>query len=339
MSGQSWGVAADGGYMANPELSNELRIAAQPMMRFMQFIRQQPDYGKGKGEQLDYEKITDVETAANVDGLSEYNPMPETKFAVRKASLTAREYGNSVPWTGKLEILARWDPSVPVLRTLRNDMAKTMDRITSRHFKASGVCYTPTGTTGTPTYTWTAGNTDAVGKPTVAATRNALVSDVQNIRDRMADDYRIPPYDGEHYICLASTYFLRGIKNDPYFINAALYGDPDRLFFGEVGMIEGVRFIEVNHRASLAPFPIGSPVCGEAVFFGEDPVVQGVAMAPEIRAKIPTDFGRSKGLAWYFLGGWATPWRYGKNGTNIDAETRVIWFSGSNADLGPPPTY
>ena len=32
-------------------------------------------------------------------------------------------------------------------------------------------------------------------------------------------------------------------------------------------------------------------------------MAEGVTIPEEMRAKIPTDYGRSKGVAWYYLGG------------------------------------
>jgi hypothetical protein len=49
MAQQRWAVSADGGYLANPQLSKELRVAAQPLMRFRQFVRPEPGFGKKKG--------------------------------------------------------------------------------------------------------------------------------------------------------------------------------------------------------------------------------------------------------------------------------------------------
>ena len=40
-----------------------------------------------------------------------------------------------------------------------------------------------------------------------------------------------------------------------------------------------------------------------AIFTGGDTVTEAVCIPEEIRAKIPGDFGRSRGLAWYYLGG------------------------------------
>ncbi len=67
---------------------------------------------------------------------------------------------------------------------------------------------------------------------------------------------------------------------------------------GEVGRYESVRFVEQTHIAKEA-FTNSDFV----YFFGEDTVAEAVAIPEEIRGKIPTDFGRSKGIAWYYLGG------------------------------------
>jgi len=50
-------------------------------------------------------------------------------------------------------------------------------------------------------------------------------------------------------------------------------------------------------------------------------VAEAVCVPEEMRGKIPTDYGRSKGVAWYYLGG------FGIVHTNV-AQTRIIkWAS------------
>lgn len=34
MAQQKWGISADGGFLANPRISEKLRYAAQPLMKF-----------------------------------------------------------------------------------------------------------------------------------------------------------------------------------------------------------------------------------------------------------------------------------------------------------------
>jgi hypothetical protein len=40
-------------------------------------------------------------------------------------------------------------------------------------------------------------------------------------------------------------------------------------------------------------------------FFGEDTVAEALVVPEEMRGKIPSDYGRAKGIAWYYLGGFA----------------------------------
>ena len=39
------------------------------------------------------------------------------------------------------------------------------------------------------------------------------------------------------------------------------------------------------------------------MFLGADTVAEAVAIPEEVRGKIPTDYGRARGIAWYYLGG------------------------------------
>jgi hypothetical protein len=72
---------------------------------------------------------------------------------------------------------------------------------------------------------------------------------------------------------------------------------------GEIGRYEGVRFVEQTNIAK-AGFTTNNK-SNWAFFFGSDTVAEGIAVPEEIRGKIPTDYGRSQGIAWYFLGGFA----------------------------------
>jgi hypothetical protein len=80
---------------------------------------------------------------------------------------------------------------------------------------------------------------------------------------------------------------------------------------GETGRYEGVRFVEQTYRAKGGSTTgLGTPAgawaqtkSDWAVFMGADTVAEAVAIPEEIRGKIPTDFGRARGIAWYYLGG------------------------------------
>jgi len=63
---------------------------------------------------------------------------------------------------------------------------------------------------------------------------------------------------------------------------------------GEKGRYEGIRYCEQTNIASE-----GWTLSDAIYFFGADTVVEAFAIPEEIRGKIPTDFGRSRGIAWY----------------------------------------
>ena len=42
--------------------------------------------------------------------------------------------------------------------------------------------------------------------------------------------------------------------------------------------------------------------------------MEGVAVAEELRQKVPADYGRSQGLAWYAIAGWEKIWDEANDG-------------------------
>ena len=69
---------------------------------------------------------------------------------------------------------------------------------------------------------------------------------------------------------------------------------------GEIGRYESTRFIE---QTNIAKGTFVNAKSNWAFFFGADTVAEGIAVPEEMRGKIPTDYGRSRGIAWYYLGG------------------------------------
>jgi hypothetical protein len=83
---------------------------------------------------------------------------------------------------------------------------------------------------------------------------------------------------------------------------------------GEIGRYNGVRFIESNFAGAYTFAPTtgaatavswGQSKSAPGYLFGGPTVREAVAVPEEIRVKIPTDYGRSQGIAWYSLLGWA----------------------------------
>ena len=86
---------------------------------------------------------------------------------------------------------------------------------------------------------------------------------------------------------------------------------------GEMGRYEGMRYLKQNqipkggaiNSATFDPYsntadPWTSGKSSWIYFAGEDTVGEAIVVPEEIRAKLPTDYGRSKGIAWYALVGY-----------------------------------
>ena len=310
MAGQAWQVNATGGFLANPRLSRQIRHAASLIMKFRQFVRPEPGHGKGKGDRMLIDRITQVAVAGGK--LSENARIPETNVTISQQTLTVFEWGNAIPYTGKLENLSEFSVDNLWTKALRDDQAETLDADAANEFQAAQVKFTPTGTTATPT-----GVFDTDGTVSTAATRDVLGFDVREVILYLRSTLKAPPFDGENYICISSPEFTNSLLQDEDIRQDFRFGDPQRLFIGEVGRWHKTRYIEEN--TTLSQTLSGTSFRCEAVIFGEDPVVEGIAVPGEIRAKIPEDYGRSKGVAWYALLGFKIVWD-----TALPRQARIV---------------
>ncbi len=320
MAQQSWASdSGANGFRTTVDISKKVIHAAQPMMKFRQFVSVEPAFGKNKGESVQIYRAGNTDVVEDTAAINELDRMPTASVAVSPRLITVNEYGRAIPFTGKVETLAEVDVESNVyLKALRNHMAKTIDYQVALAFKSSDITFSPTSATaGTWAVTGTAGAT---------ATSNITAKHIKDIVDAMkvgtfgANVGRpIPYYDGESYVCIASVNFLRGLKDDADYEVAAKYAHPEDLYLGEVGRFYNVRFIETNHVTALSNGVGTSSVLGEAIFFGEDPVREIVAVPEEVRAKLPEDYGRDKGLAWYAMLGWGRVWDF-----STDSEEHIV---------------
>lgn len=303
------GASAQGGYFTNPRLSKTLRYALTPLMKFRQFADIKEGWGKQVGEKLLYDKISRISTAGGT--LIETNVMPEHQFSIGQGTITLSEFGNSVPFTGKLEALSEFNVNDPTQRVLRDDMASILDKACGLRFKQTRRKYIPlTSVTGS----FQSRATDStIASAAAGGTMkyNVKVWHIKEIIDNLRGR-NVPTYDGQDYVGLFSVTALRSLSDDSDWTDAAKYGDPERLFAGEVGRIYGCRCVrETNYL--LNNLGTGSNK-GEGVIFGAENVIEGIAVPEELRQKIPTDFGRSKGIAWYGILGFKRMWKMDDSG-------------------------
>ena len=304
MSQQLWATSSLGGYLSNNVLSKQIRHAAQPLMKFRQFVSPESAAGKARGEKVFFNKISNISTAGGT--LTETSTIPKRNYTIVQSTLTVNEYGNAIPFTLKVQSLA--DVTVPdiVKTVLRNDMAKVLDSAAAAEYKT---CVYKAAVVNTATTTFSTSGT-------ASATSSGSMSDktVRDVIDKLKT-LNVPRYDGSNYVCIASTNSIRGLYD--FFEAKIMQTTAKPMYNGEIGQYYGCRFIE---ETNILKNTLGSgSIDGEAVFFGGDPVREGIVIPEDIRIDIPKDFGRDQAIAWYYLGGFKITWDF----TN-DSETRII---------------
>lgn len=312
MAGQLWGTSSLGAYFTNQELSRELRVVSQPTFRFRQFVEAKNAKGKNRGDKLYFDKIKNVATQGGT--LVETTTIPETNYTIVQGTLTINEYGNAIPFTGKLDVLSEFDVNNTVVIALRNDYEKVLDSAVGSQFTSNAYKYVCTSGTSSALTT--------NGTFTASATADINAFHVKQIVKSFKTRNIRPYADGQDYICIAGPQAMFGMFNDTGaggWIDVSKYTDSyaSGIFNGEVGKYHQVRFVEETNFLSNT---VGnSSAYGEAIFFGIDAVMEGVAVPEEIRAKIPQDYGRDMGLCWYALLGYQLTWSQ-----SVDGEDHVI---------------
>ncbi|HET8635336.1 MAG TPA: hypothetical protein VFL96_00640 [Acidobacteriaceae bacterium] len=310
MAGQLWSVNSLGGYMYAQELSDILRTAVQPLVKFRQFAdaKDFTDKGLHKGQIFTWDVYNDVATAGTT--LTETTTVPETNFTIAQGTGTVTEMANSVPYTGMLDNLSKHPVQEIINRVLKNDAKKGLDGQAWNQFNQTLLRIAPTGGTSTSAITLTTNGTATITN-SVALGKNHIKVIVDTMKER-----NIPPYMGDEYFAIAWPSTYRQVKNDLEGVYQYRDQGFQMIYNGEIGKYEGTRFIEQtniphgnyssgNFTSSSSFTTWTNGLSDWAFFFGEDTVAEALVVPEEIRGKIPGDYGRSKGISWYYLGGFA----------------------------------
>lgn len=311
MATQSWNYDAPSGVYKNHAISSDIRYAAIAMTKFMQFSKPVDGYGSKQGSNVTITRVSNVAVPTD-DSLIELERIPEDTLSLSTQAISVVERGRAIPYTSLSKDLAYFDIESAIQRKLRDQLSLRLDQLCATAFKAGMVKGCPDGIASiTFTTNGTANGTASV---------NLNVYHVEQVRDQLFSSYHVMPYAGEDYMCMISTKGRRGIMRDPNWEKWHTYSDSESKFKGEIGRLEGIRFVESNNTNALSGSLGTSSVLGEAVFFGDDPIAMASVHDPELRAKESEDYGRSRGVAWYGVYGFDQIWKDSAN----DGEARVI---------------
>lgn len=315
MVGQIWSSDSLGGYLYSDNLSDYLRFELQPRTKFRNLCDPKEDaLGLHKGATFRWDIFSRL---ANRGGpIDEVQRMPETNFTIGQASLTIGEFGNSVPYTGKVEMLGEIDVKDIIDQTLRDDARSVFDRMCAYQFFQTPLRVVATSGTSATNVTLTTnsavGSTNSVS---LSGDHVKAISDIMKERN-------IPAYDGDDYIAISHPTTFRPFKNYLEDIHTYTESGVSMIYNGEIGRYENFRFIEQNEipkgHANDAAFSASSASANYiynatddgwnsgasswCLFMGADTVIEAPSLPEEIRSKLPQDYGRDKGIAYYYLG-------------------------------------
>jgi len=310
MAGQIWTVAGEGGFAYSDELSDYMRIVTQQLTKFRQFCDAPDGEQKGlnRGDLFHWNVYTNIGTQGRQ--LDERQAMPEGGFTILQRTLTITEAGMSVPFTGKLMDLAKHDIMAIINQTLKNDARKFFDIQAFLQFKQTVLRAAPTAGTSLTSVTVSTGGSTAITNNVGLNTGH-----IKALSD-YAKEANIPPFKDDDYMMISRPTTYRPFKNTLEGIKQYTVLGIAEIFAGEIGRYENTRFIEqtfipaggsdasvlFDPYAQVAD-PWTNGLSSWAFLFGADTVTEAIALPEEIRAKIPDDYGRSRGVAWYYLGG------------------------------------
>lgn len=289
-----WTTASLGGYLFSPKLSDQMRAQAAPMFVFRNFVDlSEKGLGANKGDKVPFVKQLRIDTRGNT--LVETTTMPRNTIKFTTDSVQVNEYGNGVDYTQKLESLAQFNMKDQYQKGLVQDQKDTIDSAICVQFQSAKFKAVATNTA----------TTVITSNGTATATASANISD-KNVRD-IVDTLmlkQVPKFKGgDYYMGILSVRSMRGVYD--YLQAVAQYAEPEFRFKNEVGQYYSARHVAENNILSNA---LGSATTyGEGLYFGDEAVVESVAVPEELRYQ-ETDVGRSKTLAWYAILGWKKMW-------------------------------
>lgn len=286
--------------------SKEIEFKALPNMRFLQFAKIKEELGTEPGMTINMLTYDNLQMGG---ALTELTNMTTQAISGSLKQITVTEFGNAVS-VSELLIQSSFDDIMGQATTLLSrDYSLVVDCLLRN---------TALSTVGGTSVVY-ASKKDGTPITSRATLEEGCTLKVSTIKDALEilGTANAPQYEGRDWICFVHPHQSRGLRDDPSWINASNYGNPELRFTGEIGKIDNVRFIETTLMcngacASTDPAYKADLVKGtggnlahvyQAVVFGDSYYGLAVSLPVELRDNGVQDFGRKRALAWYGIMG------------------------------------
>lgn len=283
----TWVLDAPAGVYRNHALSSDIRREAMYDVQTLKFLRAEPGFGKKRGDTITITRFMQLPVAGRI---GEQDGLPSGRPAINTRSLQVGAWGYKVPLTEFEELLTDFDLSNYIQQMLRDQMQLTMDLMATTALKKTLFTYTPL--VGGGSFQTNGGNGGV-------ASANIAIADLRMLHDQLRKN-KAPYFRNGKYVGILSTRAARGIKNDPEYKDwSAAQGDGPLISGMLKPEVEGFELYETNNIYSFLDTIGTSTVCGDAIFFGQDPGYTAIVQQPELRAGIPQELGTFREVGWY----------------------------------------
>lgn len=208
---------------------------AEPLLIHDQWAQKRPIPQNG-GKTIQFRKFSPLAKA--LTPLTEGQAPAGSALDVSDVQATVAQYGDFVAVSDLLDMTAV-DPIITETgELLGNQAGRTLDSVTRNVLVAgTNVSYASKVSSGSLV--------PVTARSAIDATAVLTVRDVKLAVNKLKRQ-NAPTVEGGYYIGIVHPDVAFDLKEDEEWIEAAKYGEPERLFNGEIGRIAGVRFIETT---------------------------------------------------------------------------------------------
>lgn len=285
----------------------EIYLNALPSMRFRQFATHKEELKLQPGMTLAMPKLNGIKRGGQlVEGV----PMEGQRMSQSQITITVKEWGNAIMISELLTQTSHYDQMLLASVLLGRDVAVVSD-IDLRDTLLANL-----------NKVYGDGSVSARADVTPAMTfgPKSVYASVSRLETKNA-----PKIFNDYYVCIFHPHQLSSMRQSPGWVNAQMYANSDRIFSGEVGRWNDVRFISTSHcpngfAADIDPntgeyadagykpelasgFAGNQTVIYQAVIFGQFSYGLATAVPVGLRDNGVRDFGREHGIAWYGIWG------------------------------------
>lgn len=272
----------------------EFALRAEPMFRA--FADKRPVNVDKPGSSIVLQRYADLSTATSA--LTEnVDPDAVALSNTTTVTVTLNEYGNAVLTTEKLDSFSLSDVDPAVANIVAFNMRDSLDVLAQTTLRG-----------GTNTVREISGNLNTGGAVgSITSTDKIQSRDVRYVVSKLRANAAVP-FEGGYFTGLIhpdQSLDLRQETGMAAWRDVHVYSGSTSIWNGEIGVYEGVRFIETP-RAYQANDGATSGKVSRAYIFGRQALAEAVSREPQVVIGPVTDkLMRHRPLGWKALLGWA----------------------------------